>query len=70
MEVLSLQVFVSLLLVTGAVAFFVLTVRRRDHEHADRLALLPIEDEPTHGPSPAGADATPHASRPRLRGNA
>ena len=45
MEVLILQAFVSLLLVGGAVLLFVFSWRQRDHEHADRLALLPAEDD-------------------------
>jgi hypothetical protein len=44
MEVLTLQVFVSLALVGGALGLFVFTVRQRDFEHADRLALLPLDD--------------------------
>jgi hypothetical protein len=46
-EVLILQVFVSLMLVVSSVLLFAYSVRRRDHEHADRLALLPLEDETT-----------------------
>jgi hypothetical protein len=46
-EVLILQVFVSLVLVVGAVLLFVYSLRARDYEHADRLALFPIEDEET-----------------------
>jgi hypothetical protein len=45
LEVLILQVFVSLVLVAGSLIAFVYSVRRRDHEHADRLALFPIEEE-------------------------
>jgi hypothetical protein len=41
-EVLILQVFVSLLLVGGALLLFTFSVRQRDHEHSDRLALLAI----------------------------
>lgn len=49
MEVLILQVFVSLMLVTGSVLLFTYSVRARDYEHADRLALLPIaEDDAPH----------------------
>jgi hypothetical protein len=44
MEVVVLQVFVSLLLVVGSVGLFAYTCRQRDFEHADRLALLPLED--------------------------
>jgi hypothetical protein len=44
-EVLALQVFVSLMLVTGAVLMFAFSCRQRDFDHADRLALLPLDDE-------------------------
>jgi hypothetical protein len=42
-EVVILQVFVSLVLVAGAVLLFAYSIRQRDHEHADRLSLLPTE---------------------------
>lgn len=45
MEVLILLVFVSLVLAASAVAFFAWNVRVRNHEHADRLALLPLDDD-------------------------
>ena len=45
MNVLVLQVFVSLMLVAGSVVLFAYSVRQRDHEHADRLSLVPLEDE-------------------------
>lgn len=45
MEVLVLQVFVSLLLVVGSLLLFGFSVRQRDHEHADRLALAPLDDD-------------------------
>ncbi|MBN9165483.1 MAG: cytochrome oxidase [Myxococcales bacterium] len=45
MEILIMQVFVSLLLVVGSVLLFLFTARQRDFDHADRLALLPIESE-------------------------
>lgn len=45
MEILVMQVFVSLLLVLGSVLLFLFTARQRDFEHADRLALLPIDSE-------------------------
>jgi hypothetical protein len=44
-EVLILQVFVSLLLVVGSILLFGHSMRQRDHEHADRLSLLPLDDE-------------------------
>lgn len=45
MNVLLLQVFVSLMLVAISVAFFVWGVRRREGDHADRLCLAPLEEE-------------------------
>jgi hypothetical protein len=47
-EVLTLQVFVSLVLVTGSILLFVFTCRQRDFEHADRLALLPLDKDDDH----------------------
>jgi cbb3-type cytochrome oxidase maturation protein len=45
MEVLILQVFVSLMLVGGSLLLFWFTCRQRDFDHADRLALLPVEGD-------------------------
>ena len=45
MEVLILLILVCVLLVGGAVAFFVWTVRQGTFDQADRLALLPLDDE-------------------------
>jgi len=50
MEVLSLQVFVSLMLVLGSILLFWFTCRQGDFDHADRLALMPIEDEDERRP--------------------
>jgi hypothetical protein len=44
-EVVILQVFVSLLLVAGSVLLFAFTCRQHDFDHADRLALLPLEED-------------------------
>ncbi|AKV00529.1 hypothetical protein AKJ09_07192 [Labilithrix luteola] len=49
MEILILQVFVSLVLVTGSVLLFVFTCRQRDFDHADRLALLPVTEADDEG---------------------
>jgi hypothetical protein len=43
MNVLPLLAVVSLSLVFGAVLALVLSVRQGDHEHADRLSLLPLD---------------------------
>lgn len=59
MDALYLQIFVSLVLVLGSVILFAHSVRQRDNDHADRLALLPIEeDDPPHsGESNGHADS-------------
>jgi len=44
-EVVILQVFVSLMLVVGSILLFAFTCRQRDFDHADRLALLPLHDD-------------------------
>jgi hypothetical protein len=54
LEVVTLQVFVSLMLVVGSLLLFAFTCRQHDFEHADRLALLPLE-EPTSAAPPAPA---------------
>lgn len=49
MEVVGLQIFVSLLLVVGSLILFAHSVKQRDHEHASRLSLLPLEGEDPNG---------------------
>jgi hypothetical protein len=44
-SVLVLQVFVSLMLVVGALVLFAYSHKQADHEHADRLSLFPLEDD-------------------------
>jgi len=44
-----LQVFVSLMLVGGSLLLFGHSMHRRDHEHADRLSILPLEEEDRRG---------------------
>jgi hypothetical protein len=50
-NVIILQVFVSLMLVAGSVLLYAFSVRHRDYEHSDRLSLFPLEDD-TARPSP------------------
>jgi cbb3-type cytochrome oxidase maturation protein len=47
MSVVVLQVFVSLMLVGGSLVLFLHSVRQRDFDHADRLALAPLDDDTT-----------------------
>jgi nitrogen fixation-related uncharacterized protein len=44
MEVVTLLLFVGAVLVVGAIGFFVWSVATDHHEHADRLAMLPLQD--------------------------
>ena len=46
MSVIVLQVFVSLMLVASSLVLFVWTVRSRTLDHADRLSLAPLEEDP------------------------
>jgi len=48
-EVLILQVFVSLILVLGSVLLFAYSMKQRDHQHGGHLALLPLEDDAKRG---------------------
>lgn len=45
MNVIPMQVFVSLLLVAGSLVLFFFIVGQRDLDHSDRLALAPLEDD-------------------------
>ena len=45
MSIIILQVFVSLMLVAGALVLLAYSVRHHDYEHAERLSLLPMEEE-------------------------
>lgn len=45
MEVVALQVFVSLALVVGSITLFLFSCRQRDFDESDRLALLPTEPD-------------------------
>jgi cbb3-type cytochrome oxidase maturation protein len=45
MNVIPILVICSLFLVACAVALFAWSVRLGDHEHTDRLALLPLDED-------------------------
>ncbi|HLU38906.1 MAG TPA: cytochrome oxidase [Planctomycetota bacterium] len=45
MEVVPLLVFCSLALAAAGVLMFVCSTRQGDHEHAERLSLLPLEED-------------------------
>ena len=53
MEILSLQIFVSLVLVLASILLFAFAAKGRDQDHAERLALLPLAaDETAPGLAP------------------
>ncbi len=45
MDVIPLLVFCSLVLVAASILLFLYSVKQGDHEHVDRLSLLPLEEE-------------------------
>ncbi len=58
MEVLILQVFVSLVLVVGSLILFINSIRERSYEHSDRLALLAIEPDDASSNPVTESDST------------
>lgn len=44
MEVVTLLLFVGLIWLATAIALFTWNLRSAHHEHADRLAVLPLQD--------------------------
>lgn len=65
MNVMVLQVFVSLMLVLSSVVLFVFTVKSRTFEHADRLSLTPLENDDIV----ASANASPPANTTTKQSN-
>lgn len=59
MEVIGLQVFVSLMLVVSSLILFARSWKSRDFDHADRLALFPLEDGDTKPSVRTAAPASP-----------
>ena len=45
MDALILTLFVSLVLAGAGIGLFIWSVKEGTHEHTERLALLPIEDD-------------------------
>ena len=59
MNVIVLQIFVSLILVLASILLFAFAAKGRDQEHAERLALLPLvpdEIDPTASLAPPKAE--------------
>jgi hypothetical protein len=62
MEVIALLLYVGAVWVAGAIGLFIWNVACKGHEHADRLAILPLEDNWTDA-SQVPPDSATHASR-------
>ena len=45
MDVVVVLVFISLMLVFGALVFFASRLKDGDFDHGDRLSLLPLQDD-------------------------
>lgn len=58
MNVVGLLVFVSLMIVLGALIAFAWSVKEHEHEHADRLSLLPLDDQNPTAPDASSAGNT------------
>ncbi len=64
MEVIVLLIFISLVLVVGALLLLYASVRQGDLEHGDRLTLLPLENDDIPS-GPAGTEDTRGGNRTR-----
>lgn len=58
MNVVALLVFVSLMIVLGALLAFAWSVKEQEHDHADRLSLLPLDDQNPTAPDAPRAERT------------
>ena len=64
MEVVALLVLLSLVLVGISLLFFLYSMKQGDHEHADRLSLMPLEDD-SEQPPRAACDSESHDNKPQ-----
>ena len=63
MEVVTLLLYVGAVWVTGAIGLFMWNVVSHGHEHTDRLAILPLEDnwtDPRRVPTPPSSQPGKH----------
>jgi hypothetical protein len=45
MDVLFLLLFIGVVLVTGAILLFAISVRNGDYNHAEEISLLPLKED-------------------------
>jgi len=65
MSIVPLLLFCSLALVVGSIVLFVWSAKQGDCHEADRLCLLPLEDDTTSSPDGAPRTTTPPSLEPR-----
>lgn len=65
MSIVPVLLFCSLLLVLGSIVLFVWSAKQGDCHEADRLCLLPLEDDTTS--SSPGASSTTSSTSPEPR---
>lgn len=65
MSIVPVLLFCSLLLVVGSIVLFVWSAKQGDCHEADRLCLLPLEDDTTS--SPAGTSPSTSSTSPEPR---
>jgi len=62
MEVVTLLLYVGAIWVLGAIGMFAWNLMHANHQHAERLALLPLEDNWTDQRSPQASCASENAT--------
>ena len=67
MDVVVILIFISLVLVAGALAFFISRLRGGDFDHGARLSLLPLEDDEGGPANPA--DSSNDLEKGSVNGN-
>lgn len=65
MSIVPLLLFCSLALVVGSIVLFVWSAKQGDCHEADRLCLLPLEDDTTSSPAGSSQTTTPPSLEPR-----
>lgn len=65
MSIVPVLLFCSLLLVVGSIVLFVWSAKQGDCHEADRLCLLPLEDDTASSPTGASQSTSPTSPEPR-----
>lgn len=65
MSIVPVLLFCSLLLVVGSIVLFVWSAKQGDCHEADRLCLLPLEDDTASSPTGTTPSTSPTSPEPR-----